>query len=507
MSTAKAVVIGSGFAGLASAVRLRMKGYDVTVLEKNPDAGGRARRFVKDGLNFDAGPTVITAPYLLEELFTLARRDYRDYFQLVPVDPFYRVNFTDGKEFDFVGDEERLLAQIAQFNPQDVEGYKKLYAHASEIFDIGYTRLADQPFFSIGDMMRVLPDMLRLQNYRSAYGLVAKYLKSPHLRQVFTFEPLLVGGNPFTTSSIYLLIHVLERKWGVHFAKGGTYSIIQGLCRLLEELGVGVHFNAEVENIEVKNGAVEAVRCKGGARFPAQVVVANSDPTHTYLNLLDAQHLRYNTPRSVRRKKQSMSLFVAYFATNVEYPNLAHHTIVLGQRYRELLRDIFTDYHLSNDFSLYLHAPKRTDRTMYPDGVDGFYVLSPVPNKLSGVNWQEEGPVYMEKVLDHLSERLMPKLQENLRTQFYITPDYFEKVLNSPQGTAFSIEPLLTQSAYFRYHNRSQDVGGLYFVGAGTHPGAGIPGVLNSARLVDNLIGGVGPSPARGQEHHGELSL
>lgn len=483
-----AVVVGTGFGGLAAAIRLRAKGYRVSLLEKCADPGGRARQFVRDGLRFDAGPTVITAPYLLDELFEGVGRNPRDYFELLPVDPFYRVFFPDQTHFDYVGDEERLLSQIERLHPADVQGYHQFYAHARKIFELGYQQLVTQPFVRWQDLLNVVPDMVRLENYRSVWSLVSKYIAHPQLRQVFSFQPLLVGGNPFSITSIYVLIHALERQWGVHFVKGGTGALVQAMVRLLDELGVDLHLNAPVARFEVSDQLVKGLHTTDGRYFRSDLVVFNGDPTHAYLNLIDPAVLRINTPHKVRRKKQSMSLFVLYFATDCEYPELPHHAIVLGPRYRELLQDIFERQVLAEDFSLYLHAPKRTDPDYYPAGIDGFYVLSPVPNNLSGVNWSEVGPAYAERILKALEERLMPGLRSHLRTQFFITPDYFEQDLLSQHGAAFGLEPLFQQSAYFRYHNRSQDLGNLYFVGANTHPGAGVPGVLNSAKVLEHFI-------------------
>lgn len=482
------IVVGSGFAGLASAVRLRALGYPVTLLEARDQPGGRAGVFKRDGYSFDAGPTVITAPYLLDELFTLAGRDRRDYFEMMPVDPYYRIEFDDGSRFDYVGDEERLLANIRELNPRDVDNYQRMVAHMKQIFDVGYTQLADVPFDRFTDMMKVVPDMIRLGNHRSVYGMVAKYMEDERLRQVFTFQPLLIGGNPFRATSIYTLIHWLERKWGVHFAKGGTTSVVHGLVRLLEDIGVEVRMNAPVAEIEVDNGVAKAVRLEDGERLPCQMVVANADPSFVYSRMLDPKHRKKHTDRRVEKLHQSMSLFVAYFGTKKQYPELAHHTIVLGPRYRGLLDDIFDNKVLSEDFSLYLHAPTRSDPTVAPAGHEGFYVLSPVPNQLSGIDWSKEGPAYFDRIMDSLEKRMLPGLRDNLTTSFFKTPDYFEHELRSVKGNAFGIEPRLTQSAYFRYHNRSEDVDGLYFVGASTHPGAGIPGVLNTAKVLEKVI-------------------
>lgn len=490
-----AVVIGSGFGGLAAAVRLRAMGYGVTVLEALPDAGGRARVFRRGGYTFDAGPTVITAPYLLHELFALLGRDSRDYFELVPVDPFYRILFHDGSTFDYVGDEERLLEQIAAIEPRDVDGYRSLAAHAKRIFDVGYLGLADRPFGRFRDMLKVVPDILRLGGHRSVHDLVARHIRDERLRQVFTFEPLLVGGHPYRTSGIYLLIHWLERRWGVHFAKGGTASIVAGLVRLLEESGVEVRTGTPVEEILVRDGRAVGVRTADHRVLRADVVVSNADPSYTYTHMVAREHRRRMTNRVLRRTRQSMSLFVGYFGAARQWPELAHHTILLGPRYRGLLDDIFQRRRLADDFSLYLHAPTRTDPSMAPEGHEAFYVLSPVPNNRSGIAWSREAEPYFDRVLEHLEARLLPGLGDALTTRFHITPDYFEHDLRSTDGAAFGPEPVLTQSAWFRYHNRADDVDGLYFVGAGTHPGAGVPGVLNSAKVLERVV----PRPALGE--------
>ncbi|CAN5710713.1 phytoene desaturase [soil metagenome] len=488
MKSNRVVVIGAGLGGLAAAVRLRARGYPVLVLEGMDQPGGRAAVFRQDGFTFDAGPTVITAPYLLHELFELVGRDSRDYFELVPVDPFYRVEFPDGSRFDYVGDEERILSQIAALSPRDVEGYRRLAAHAERIFAVGYTQLADAPFDQLADMLRVLPDMMRLGSYRTVYGLVSKYIRDERLRQVFTFQPLLVGGNPFRTTSIYLLIHWLERQWGVHFARGGTTSIVQGLVRLLAELDVEVRCDTPVERIEVQEGRVRAVHTAHGERIPCRKVVANADPMHVYGKLIAPEHRRRHSDRSLARRRLSMGLFVGYFGTRKQYPELAHHTILMGPRYRELLEDIFERKVLAEDFSLYLHAPTRTDPSLAPPGHETFYVLSPVPHLGGGIDWEVEGPRYFDRILDHLDATYLPGLRENLVTQLHVTPRYFEEELRSVQGAGFGIEPRLSQSAYFRFHNRSEDVQGLYFVGAGTHPGAGVPGVLCSAKVLERVL-------------------
>lgn len=484
----RAIVIGAGFGGLAAAVRLRAKGFDVTVLEALDQPGGRARVFRQDGFVFDAGPTVITAPYLIDELFRLSGRDPRDYYDLVPLDPFYRILFHDGSSFDYVGDEERLLNNIRALSPRDVDGYRRLARHAERIFDLGYMRLADRSFHDVAQMLRVLPAMARLESYRSVYGLVAKYIHDDRLRQALTFEPLLVGGSPFRTTSIYLLIHWLERKWGVHYARGGTGAIVGALVRLLGELGVEIRLGSAVEAILVNDGRVTGVATADGRIERADVVVSNADPTFTYGSLIQARHRPRHSDARLGRVRQSMALFVGYFGARRAWPELAHHTIVLGRRYKGLLDDIFRRRVLADDFSLYLHAPTRTDTSLAPPGFDTFYVLSPVPNTRSGVRWNEVRFRYFDRVLETLEQRALPGLRDRIVTRRMMTPDDFARDLRSPDGAAFGPEPVLTQSAWFRYHNRAPDIDGLYFVGAGTHPGAGIPGVLSSAKVLDRLV-------------------
>ncbi len=484
----RAVIVGSGFGGLSAAFHALSKGYQVTILEAGDQPGGRARTFERDGYHFDAGPTVITAPHLFDELFALLGEKSSDYFTLRPIDPFYRVVFSDEAHFDYCGDEQQLLKNIAKINPGDVEGYKRLSDHSQRIFDVGYSQLADQPFDSVTSMLRVLPDMLRLENFRSVYALVARYIKDERLRQAFSFEPLLVGGNPFTITSIYLLIHWLERKWGVHFAMGGTGTIVQGICKVLQKHGVEIHYGASVDKIEVSAGRTRAVRTTTGATYPCDVVISNADPLKTYGSWIEPQHLRKNKPQKMKRKALSMGLFVTYFGVRKKFPELKHHTILLGPRYKGLLTDIFSRKKLADDFSLYLHCPTVTDPSLAPDGCESCYVLSPVPNNQSGIDWSVEKERYQKKILAALERRILPGLSDHLEVAFSITPDYFENDLQSTAGSAFGIEPSFRQSAYFRFHNKSEDVEGLYFVGANTHPGAGVPGVINSAKVLKQVL-------------------
>ena len=484
----RALIVGSGFGGLASAFELLAKGYHVTIAEAGDQPGGRARVFDRQGYRFDAGPTVITAPYLFDELFALVGEDTRDWVEFVPVDPFYRILFDDGSQFDYVGEEDRLINNIRQINPADVDGYRKLAKHSRDIFDVGYTRLADQPFPNLASMLRVAPDMLRLQNYKSVYSLVSKYIKDERLRQAFSFEPLLVGGNPFKITSIYLLIHWLERKWGVHFAKGGTGALVKAMVEVLQKHGVEFCYNCPIDHVDIDNGKVKTVRSSNGQNFDCDILVSNTDPIKVYKDWIDPKWLRKNKRSRMDRKSLSMSLFVSYFGAKKKFDNLVHHTILLGPRYKGLLDDIFTKKRLANDFSLYLHAPTVTDQSLGPEGCETFYVLSPVPNNFSQVNWEEEKLAYQERIYDFLEDRLLPGLKESLEVSFSVTPNYFEQDLRSTAGSAFGIEPSFTQSAYFRFHNQSEDIKGLYFVGANTHPGAGVPGVINSAKVLKHIV-------------------
>ncbi len=483
-----AVVIGSGFGGLAAAVRLGARGYRVTVLERLDQPGGRACVHRDDGFVFDAGPTVITAPFLFEELWTLCGRRMEDDIDLRPVTPFYRVRFDDGRVFDYTGDAEAMKREIARFEPADVKGYEQFFEHSEAIFKVGFEQLAHVPFSHWRDMARIVPEMVKLQSYRTVYGLVAKYIRDPQLRQVFSFHPLLVGGNPFATTSIYTLIAFLERKWGVHFPMGGTGALVRGLVDLIEGQGNEVWLNTPVKQIRVEGGRATGVLLQDGRALDADIVVSNADSGTTYRHLVPAEHRTHWTDTKVERARYSMSLFVWYFGTNRKYDDIAHHTILLGPRYKGLLDDIFENKTLSQDFSLYLHRPTATDPSLAPEGCDGFYVLSPVPHLESGTDWRAAAEPYRRSIEAYLERTVMPGLRDSIVTSRLLTPIDFRDRLASLKGAAFGMEPVLTQSAYFRPHNESEDIKGLYLVGAGTHPGAGLPGVLSSARVLDQVV-------------------
>jgi phytoene desaturase len=498
VATQRVIVIGSGFGGLAAAIRLAARGHDVTVLEKRDQPGGRAYVYRQDGFTFDGGPTVITAPWLITELFSLTGRRAEDYLTLVPIDPFYRIFFPDGTHFDYSGDEQRMRTEILRLgaNEADVEGYQAFVRRSEQIFAKGFTELATVPFLQVSDMIKIVPDLLRLESYRSVYGFVSRHVQHERLRQVLSFHPLLVGGNPFQTTSIYTLIHYLEREWGVWYALGGTGAIVEAMTRLLGELGGALRLNAEVGQILVEQGRVSGVRLTDGEELAADIVVCNADVAGAYAGLLPPSARPSYPDRKLARLRYSMSLVVIYFGTDRQYrggdgPELAHHDIILGPRYEGLLTDIFARKTLSDDFSLYLHMPTLTDPTLAPPGCEAFYVLAPVPHLGGQIDWARVAKPYRDRIMGFLKDRYLPGLSSHLVTEHMIDPRHFRDTLNSYLGSAFSVEPILTQSAYFRPHNRAEDLPNLYFVGAGTHPGAGLPGVLCSAKIVDDLIAAV----------------
>lgn len=482
----RAIVVGAGFGGIAAAIRLRAKGYSVQLLDRCSALGGRAQVFHRGGFQHDAGPTVITASFLFEELFALHGKRLGDYVRLVDLDPWYRFRFPDGTYFNYGGSFEDTLAEIRLISPEDCAGYLGLVAKSKEIFAIGFEKLADKPFNNLGTMLGLLPSLVALGGFRSVWQLVTKYIRHPWLQRAFSVSPLLVGGNPFDTTSIYSLIHYLERKWGIQFAMGGTGALVGALGALMQEIGVEVRLDSTVDQIIVERGSAKGVVLSTGERLQADIVVSDADPAFLYSKMIEKPALVLRM--KLKFAQSSMGLFVLYFGTTRRYDDVAHHTIWFGDRYRELLQDIFHNHHLGDDFSLYVHRPTATDPSFAPPGCDSWYVLAPVPNLQSGTDWNAVAEGYGDSILKALEDTMMPDLRAHVTERFHMTPLDFKDRYLSVHGAGFSIAPILRQSAWFRFHNRAEGVDNLYLVGAGTHPGAGLPGVLSSAKVLDHLI-------------------
>jgi phytoene desaturase len=487
-----AVVIGSGFGGLAAAVRLSARGWRVTVLEKLDGPGGRAYTYKQDGFTFDAGPTIITAPYLLEELFELCGTQLSRHLDLRAIEPFYVIRFDDGTEFRAFSDIAKVREEVRRIAPGDVEGFDRFIKASEEIYKVAFVEMVDMPFHKFSTLLRSAPDLIRLQGYRSVFGKVGDYFRNEKLRTAFSFHPLLIGGNPLTTTAYYCLVAHLERTHGVHYAMGGTGAVVRALVELAEGEGARFRYDAQVEQITTERGRATGVRLAGGEEIRADIVVSNADVGWTYSKLLSETPRRRWTDAKLRRASYSMGLFVWYFGTDRRFDDVYHHTMVLGPRYEELLRDIFGRKKLAEDFSLYLHRPTASDPSLAPPGCDSFYVLAPVPNLLSGTDWATKAEPYRAAIARRLEETVLPGLSRHIVTQRVLTPLDFRDRLLSLNGAAFSLEPQLFQSAWFRPHNLSEEVKGLYLVGAGTHPGAGVPGVISSARILDQVV----PEPA-----------
>lgn len=493
-----AVVIGSGFGGLAAAVRLGARGYRVSVLEKADAPGGRAYVYRQDGFTFDAGPTIITLPFLFEELWALAGKRMSDHVRLVQTDPFYRLLFDDGSHFECSGDPVRMRAEVARLSPRDVQGYDRFLRMSEAIYRFAFQELGQIPFSSFTPMIKAGPRFAWHRAEQSVFRFVSNTFRDPRLRIAFSFHPLFIGGNPMDATRLYALVSYLEGRWGVHFAIGGTNALVRGLVDLIGHFGGSVQCNSDVDSIVTRDGRAAGVRLVDGRCIDADIVVSNADSAYTYTHLLRNYPRRRWTDARLARARYSMSLVVWYFGTKRRYDSVAHHSILLGPRYEGLLRDIFKHKVLAPDFSLYLHRPTATDSSLAPEGCDSFYVLSPVPNLDANVDWTVAAEPYRQSIEARLSETLLPDLKNQIVSSRVVTPLHFRNTLNSPLGAAFSLEPVILQSAWFRPHNQSEEVDGLYLVGAGTHPGAGVPGVLSSARILDQLIPPAAAFAARG---------
>ena len=482
------LVIGAGFGGIAAALRMRAKGFEVTLVDRLSAIGGRAQVFERGGFKHDAGPTVITAPFLFDELYELFGEKREDHLDFRPLDPWYRFYFHGGRQFDYRPSIEDTNDEIRKFSADDVKGYAALLKTSKAIFDIGFEKLADRPFTKLWTMLAQIPSLLRLKSYHSVAGIVNSHIKHPLLRQAFSIHPLLVGGNPFTTTSIYSLIHCLERRWGVFFCMGGTGRLVASLHELLIRVGVTVELNVDIAEITLQDGRATGAIAEDGRRFTADRVICNGDPPTIYSQMLPAEKHRKKRLLPDRLTHYSMGLYVLFFGTRTQYPDIAHHTIWMGPRYKELLADIFDKKILADDFSLYLHRPTATDTSFAPDGCDSFYVLCPVPNLRGNIDWDVKGPELRDRIVTALSTTIMPDLETSISDEFWMTPEDFKKDYRSMHGAGFSIAPIFVQSAWFRYHNRDPHIPNLYFAAAGAHPGAGMPGVLCSAKVVETLI-------------------
>lgn len=483
-----AVVIGAGLGGLALAIRLQSAGVRTTLLEARDKPGGRAYVYQDQGFTFDAGPTVITDPSALEELFALSGRRLSDYVELLPVAPFYRLCWEDGSTFDYANDQDALDRQIHALNPADVAGYRRFLAYSKAVMEEGYLKLGTVSFLSFRSMVQAGPQLAKLQAWRSVYSMVSKFIQHERLRQVFSFHSLLVGGNPFATSSIYTLIHALERRWGVWFPRGGTGALVQGMATLFKDLGGRLELNAPVARIELAGGRTAGVTLADGTRIDADQVASNADVVLTYEKLLGHAPHGAAEARRLKSKRFSMSLVVVHFGLRRRHAHLQHHTVCFGARYRELISEIFKGP-MAEDFSLYLHAPCVTDPSLAPPGCASHYVLAPVPHLgHAPVDWAVEGPAYRDRIFEYLERRYIPNLRADLVTSRIFTPADFRDELGAHLGSAFSLEPVLRQSAWFRPHNRDASIPNLYLAGAGTHPGAGVPGVVGSAKATAQLM-------------------
>lgn len=484
----KAIVIGAGFGGIAAALRLCAKGYQVSLIDRCAGLGGRAQIFERDGFKHDAGPTVITAPFLFEELFSLFNEKFDDYVRLVPLTPWYRFHFSDNSHFNYGGTFEETMAEIARIEPNDCNGYRNLLAQSERIFNVGFTKLSAVSFHRLSTMLKQIPALLRLRSQDTVWKFVARYIKNPKLRQAFSIQPLLVGGNPFDTTSIYGLIHYLERAHGVHFAMGGTSSITNALGDLMMRQGINIQLNTTISQINIDDGVASGVTLEDGTIISADLIVSNADPAHLYTSMIKKEKQAKSARLKLANAEFSMGLFVLYFGTTRQYPDVAHHTIWLGERYKELLADIFDHKKLSQDFSLYLHRPTATDPSFAPAGCDSFYVLCPVPNLKGAIDWDLQGPLLQERIVRALDETILPGLRDTITSDFIMTPENFRTDYLSAFGAGFSVSPIFRQSAWFRFHNKAEGIENLFLVGAGTHPGAGLPGVLCSAKVIDSLV-------------------
>ncbi|MBF96214.1 MAG: Phytoene desaturase (lycopene-forming) [Alphaproteobacteria bacterium MarineAlpha9_Bin4] len=484
----KAIVIGAGFGGMASALRLKKKGYQVEIIDRCNNLGGRAQFFDIKGFKYDAGPTIITAPFLFKELFRIHNKKLSDYVTLKPLKVWYRFVYNDGSYFDYENSVSNTINNIQKINKNDAKNYNNLLMQSKKIYDLAFCELADKPFHNLSTMLRQIPSLLKFRSYQSVYKFTCRYLESEKLRRAFSIQPLLVGGNPFETTCIYSLIHYLERAHGVYFAMGGTGNLVRAFSKLIKDVGIQVTLNTTINKFNIKDGKICSILDHKGKKREADVYISNMDPLYLYKNVIKLENKRIFKYKK-KYAKHSMGLFVLFFGTNKQYNKIEHHTILFGKEYYELLVKIFKKYQLPEDISIYLHRPTATDKSFAPKGCDSFYALVPVPNLLSkNIYWKNESEKFKNLIIRVLEKRLMPDLRKKIVQCFYMTPLDFKERYLSDAGAGFSLAPFFTQSAWFRFHNKSEIIKNLYLVGAGTHPGAGLPGVLSSARVLEKLL-------------------
>ena len=489
MDNIKTLVVGGGFGGIAAALRCKAMGHNVTIIDKLSKLGGRAQVIERNGYKYDTGPTVITAPFLIEELFNLFNEKLSDHLEFKPLDPWYRFHFHDSTTFDYSSTVEETKKEISKFSPEDAESYDNLLKESEKIFDIGFTKLSDQPFTSFWTMIKQIPYLLKLKSYESVSKMVSRHIKNKNIRSAFSIHPLLVGGNPYTTTSIYSLIHFLERKWGVFFCMGGTGKLVEELTNLMKRNDINIETNKNLKSVEHKDSVAYKAITECGKEYKFDNLIFNGDPPVFYKEILKPASRNFLNPIfPAKSLSYSMGLFVLFFGTKTRYEEIAHHTIWLTERFKDLLHDIFEKRIITEDFSLYLHRPTATDKSFAPDGHDSFYVLCPVPNLKNNIDWSIHGEKLKNQIITELEKTIMPNLSNHIEDISYMTPKDFKNNYRSMYGAGFSIAPKFTQSAWFRYHNEDDNIPNIFFSAAGSHPGAGLPGVLSSAKVVENIL-------------------
>ena len=489
MDNIKTLVVGGGFGGIAAALRCKAMGHNVTIIDKLSKLGGRAQVIERNGYKYDTGPTVITAPFLFEELFNLFNEKLSDHLEFKPLDPWYRFHFHDSTTFDYSSTVEETKKEISKFSPEDAESYDNLLKESEKIFDIGFTKLSDQPFTSFWTMIKQIPYLLKLKSYESVSKMVSRHIKNKNIRSAFSIHPLLVGGNPYTTTSIYSLIHFLERKWGVFFCMGGTGKLVEELTNLMRRNDINIETNKNLKSVEHKDSVAYKAITDCGKEYKFDNLVFNGDPPVFYKEILKPASRNFLNPIfPAKSLSYSMGLFVLFFGTKTRYEEIAHHTIWLTERFKDLLHDIFEKRIITEDFSLYLHRPTATDKSFAPDGHDSYYVLCPVPNLKNNIDWSIHGEKLKNQIITELEKTIMPNLSNHIEDISYMTPKDFKNNYRSMYGAGFSIAPKFTQSAWFRYHNEDDNIPNIFFSAAGSHPGAGLPGVLSSAKVVENIL-------------------